>query len=106
MRKINITALSKESIDNFGNTNTDTIEAENVLNQKIEAYLNDGKPKLMRYNNLFLVVKIQNPTRITDSNHSVFSIWEWSFDWIEVSGTDMLSLLKNNLTYDYNISST
>jgi len=104
--KINITALSKESIDNFGNTNTDTIEAENVLNQKIEAYLNDGKPKLMRYNNLFLVVKIQNPTRITDSNHSVFSIWEWSFDWIEVSGTDMLSLLKNNLTYDYNISST
>ena len=104
--KINCTTLSRESLDNYGNINTSTIEAENVLNQKIEAFLSDGKPKLMRYNNLFMVVKIQNPTRVTDSNHSVFSIWEWSYEWIEVDGSDMNSLLKNNLTYDYNISTT
>lgn len=104
--KINCTSLSTESLDNYGNINTSTIEAENVLNQKIEAFLSDGKPKLMRYNNLFMVVKIQNPTRVTDSNHSVFSIWEWSYEWIEVDGSDMNSLLKNNLTYDYNISTT
>lgn len=102
--KISNTALSKESIDNFGNINSTTIEAENVLNQKIEEYLNDGKPKLMRYNNLFMVVKILNATRVTDSNHSVFSIWEWTFDFVEVADNDLQSLLKNNLTY--NVSSS
>jgi len=104
--KISCTSLSTETLDSYGNISPSTIEAENVLNQKIEDFLTDGKPKLMRYNNLFIVVKIQNPTRVTDSNHSVFSIWEWSFDWIEVAENDLQSLLKNNLTYNVDSSTT
>lgn len=104
--KLNCTVLSNESLNNYGNTNSTTIEAENTLNQKIEEFLTDGKPKLMRYNNLFIVVKILNATRITDSNHSVFSIWEWSIEWVETASSDMESLLKNNLTYNVDSSTT
>lgn len=104
--KIGFTALSLDSIRAFGNVNSTTTEAENVLNEKIEEFLTDGKPKLMRYNNLFVVVKILNITRVTDSNHSVFSIWEWNVEWVEVDNTEMQSLLKNNLTYNVDSSNT
>lgn len=100
-RKGSVTCVSI-SDDTIENQNT-IISSENKLNNEVEEYLNNGKLKLLRYNNITMLVKCLNVKRKRldeGAGTGIFGMWQWSFDFVEIDKNDLETLAKNGLTYE------
>lgn len=95
---ITCTVVSKDTIK----SNNVNIGSENQLNNEVSEFLNNGKLKLLRYNNMTILVKCLNvkKKRLNEGENSVFGVWTYSFDFVEVDKNDLETLSKNGLTYN------
>lgn len=97
------TIISKGTEENYGEIN---IQEENEYNKKIEDFLTNGKPKLLRYHSRYLLVNTSTSGSITRSvfNHkTAFGIWKIKCDYTECGDTDLETLKKNGIEYILNI---